>query len=319
MKQRGMELWLGVFVLAGLGIIVTLVLGFGGLLRMSRPLLRMSPPTYEVNVEFERVTGLRAGTPVRMLGIDIGQVKDLRFMKEGRGVALTLEIDGDVDIPSDAPLMVLTEGLLGDNYLEFGGGTGEPLSRKGDALVIGEPFRSPQEYLKEAVNGFKGTAATYEELARNLNKRLSDEEFFGNLKAAAAAVPKTIESFKATADELQKLTQQVSGEASELSAELKKLSESVNAQVEHQGKNLDKITDGLLESTGQLTKTLASLREVTETVRKGEGTVGGLLMRDDVYKEMVATLEKTQKMLDELRETVKFLREHPETVFWGRQ
>ncbi len=95
--------------------------------------------------------------------------------------------------------------------------------------------------------------------------------------------------------------------------------ESVNAQVEHQGKNLDKITEGLLESTGQLSKTLASLREVTETVRKGEGTVGGLLMKDDVYKEMVGTLEKTQTMLEELEATVKFIREHPEAFVWGRQ
>ena len=54
-------------------------------------------------------------------------------------------------------------------------------------------------------------------------------------------------------------------------------------------------------------------------MRKGEGTVGGLLMRDDVYKEMVGTLEHTQKMLGELEETVRFVREHPEAFVWGKQ
>ena len=137
MKQRAMELWLGVFVLGGVVVLGALVLLFGGLMKMSRP-------TYDVKVEFEKVTGLRPGTPVRMLGIDIGEVKDLQFRERGHGVQMVLQIDGSVDVPQDAPLMVLTEGLLGDNYLEFGGGTGKPLSHNGDALVIGEPFHPGQ-------------------------------------------------------------------------------------------------------------------------------------------------------------------------------
>ena len=39
---------------------------------------------------------------------------------------------------------------------------------------------------------------------------------------------------------------------------------------------------------------------------------------DEIYKEMVRTLEQTQKMLEELEETVKFIREHPEAFIWGR-
>jgi phospholipid/cholesterol/gamma-HCH transport system substrate-binding protein len=312
MKQRGMELWLGLFVLTGLVILATLVVLFGGLLRLSRP-------TYDVHAEFQKVTGLRQGTPVRMLGIEIGLVKDLKFRTQGQGVEMTLQIDGDVDVPSDAVLMVLTEGLLGDNYLEFGSGTAKPLSHAGDALVEGEPFKSPQEYLRDAVTGFKGTAATYEELAKNLNKRLSDEEFFDNLKKAAAATPKTIESFKETSEKIQELTKELATRSKEVSEDLKKVSDTVSAQVNHQGENMDKLTAELLVSIGELNKTFTSLRQVAQSVEKGEGTVGGLLMRDEVYKEMVATLQQTQKTLKELEETVHFIREHPDAIWKGRQ
>ena len=312
MRQRGMELWLGVFVLVGLGVLATLVLMFGGLLKYSRP-------TYEVKAEFEKVTGLKTGTPVRMLGIDIGEVKSLEFRELEGGVKMTLEIEGSVNIPKNAPLTVLTEGLLGDNYLEFGAGKGEAWEKNGEAKVKGESFKSPQEYLKEAVSGFKGTAATYEKLVENLNKRLSNDKFFENLEKAAEEAPKTLESFTQTSIKLQELTAKLSGQATEISNEVKKVSEGLTRQVEHQGKNMDKLTDGLLASTVELNKTLASLREVTETVRKGEGTVGGLLMKDDVYKEMVGTLQQTQKMLEELEETVRFVREHPEAFVWGKQ
>jgi len=306
-----MEVWLGVFVLVGLGVVATLVVEFGGLLKYSRT-------TYEVQVEFEKVTGLKTGTPVRMLGIEIGEVKNLKFREQGGGVKMTLQIEGGVNIPKDAPLAVLTEGLLGDNYLEFGAGKGEPLSKDGDALVTGEPFRSPQEYLKEAVNGFKGTAATYEELAKNLNRRLNDDEFFADLKKAAAEAPKTLESFTETSKKLQALTEKLSVQATEISDQVKKVSDGLTSQVEHQGKNMDKLTESLLASTAELNKMLVSLSAVTQTVAKGEGTVGGLLMKDDVYKEMVTTLQQTQKMVGELEEMVRFIRVHHREFLWGK-
>ena len=315
MKQRSMELWLGLFVLVGLVLLSGLIVLFGELLEFSQT-------TYEVKVRFDTVTGLRPGTPVRMLGIDIGKVRDLEFRPGGKGVDMILVIDGKVDIPSDSRLTVLTEGLLGDNYLEFGGGTGEPLGHDGDATVKGEAYKSPLEYLKDAVGGFKGTAATYDELARNLNKRLTDEEFFGNLKKAAKAAPEAIESFKATSVKLQELAQKLSAEATGLSTELKNLSAKVGKQVDRQGQNMDKLSEGLLTNMENLNKMLISLHEVTESVRKGEGTIGGLMMRDEVYKEMVGALEQTRKMLEELEETVKFIREHPEEFFrfslWGQ-
>jgi phospholipid/cholesterol/gamma-HCH transport system substrate-binding protein len=306
-----MEIMLGLFVLVGLIIL-------GGLIILFGQVLELSQGTYEVTAYFDKVTGLKPGTPVRLLGIDVGQVKDLRIRPGGDGVELTLLIHEDVNIPFDAKLTVLTEGLLGDNYLEFSSGTGEPISHAGDAVIQGEAYMSPQEYLQDAVSGLKGTAEAYEDLARNLNKRLTDEEFFGHLKEAARTAPEMMTSFKNTSDELQTLARKLNAEAEDLSAGLKRLTGKVEGQIEHQGSNLDDLTAGLGQSIDSLNKTPAELHEITESVRKGEGTVGGLMMRDEIYQQMLTTLERTERTMSELEETVKFIREHPDAFIWGR-
>lgn len=315
MKQSSMEVLLGLFVIAGLVLLAGLVVAFGQLLNLSRP-------TYEVKVDFTRLSGIGVGAPVRMLGIDIGKVAAHDLLPGGKGVRLTLAVYGQYSIPDDARMSVQTEGLLGDYYLEFSGGTGSPIPHDGAGVVnpkYVESYTPPTEIFQSALAKLDSTMANYNQLAVTLNKRLSNDQFFQDLDKTMQAAPQTVEDFRQMTLTVSKQVEDLVAESRKVMTDLRDLSDRLGKQVDSQGQNLDRLTAGLLTNVENLNRMLLALNRVTETINKGEGTVGGLLMRDEVYKELVATLQNSQKMLAEIRDMAKFIQEHPDALFWGHK
>ena len=84
---------------------------------------------------FEKVTGLKQGNPVSMLGLEIGKVDAMEINQEDLKAVVTLQVDKDIVIYDDAIASIKTEGLIGDRYLEIDpGGGGDPL-KPGDTIV----------------------------------------------------------------------------------------------------------------------------------------------------------------------------------------
>ncbi|MGY2083850.1 MCE family protein [Blastococcus sp. SYSU DS0539] len=72
---------------------------------------------YRVTAWFAQTVGLYAGSDVRILGIDVGQITDVR--PAGDRVRVQMEIDEDYDIPADAIAVVLAPSLVSDRYVQF--------------------------------------------------------------------------------------------------------------------------------------------------------------------------------------------------------
>ena len=77
----------------------------------ARPASTASPPTST------RRSGLYAGSDVRVLGIDVGEITDVTPM--GDRVRVEMVIDDDYDIPADAEAVILAPSLVSDRYVQF--------------------------------------------------------------------------------------------------------------------------------------------------------------------------------------------------------
>jgi phospholipid/cholesterol/gamma-HCH transport system substrate-binding protein len=71
----------------------------------------------KVTADFQRVTGLYSGSGVRMLGVQIGSVKDVEPM--GGFVRVTLEYDSKYRVPADAMAAIIPPSLIADRYVQF--------------------------------------------------------------------------------------------------------------------------------------------------------------------------------------------------------
>lgn len=110
-----MELKVGIFVFLGLVILVVFILSLGG--------FKTWTSGYRVNFNFGFINGVKIGAPVRFAGVDVGEVKEIRFVfvpqQEKTKVVVDCWVKREVKIPIDSTIWVNTLGLLGEKYIEI--------------------------------------------------------------------------------------------------------------------------------------------------------------------------------------------------------
>jgi phospholipid/cholesterol/gamma-HCH transport system substrate-binding protein len=128
MQKYSKESVVGIFVLAGLACIgyMTIQLGDLGL---------FEDDTYPLTARFTQVTGLRSGSVVNMLGLEVGRVGRMTMDQDKQMAAVELRIRKGIKVYDDAIASIKTEGLIGDRYVSVdAGGSGAEL-KPGDTIT----------------------------------------------------------------------------------------------------------------------------------------------------------------------------------------
>lgn len=117
MNKTKLDLWVGLFVAAGIVALLFLALKVGSTSALN------SAEGYEVIARFENIGGLKPRAPVKIAGVVVGRVADIQFDNDNYEAAVTLRLDKRYAFPKDSSAAILTSGLLGEQYvgLEAGG------------------------------------------------------------------------------------------------------------------------------------------------------------------------------------------------------
>jgi phospholipid/cholesterol/gamma-HCH transport system substrate-binding protein len=140
-RSRSLELKVGIFVFIGLVVLVWFVLLIGD--------FNLIKHGYLIKVKFGFANGIKIGAPMRLAGVDKGEVKEILLGHEGdtgnAQVILTAWVDSDTQIPRDSRAWVNTLGLLGEKYLEVIPGKDYQHILAPDEMLVGEDPASVQE------------------------------------------------------------------------------------------------------------------------------------------------------------------------------
>src|SRR5512142_1043174 len=109
---------------AKIGLFMLIILGVIGyfILKIEDIDLSRGKGTRQVKVVFDNVAGLDEKSAVRVAGVRKGKVSKIRLMSDGKA-EVTLDIDDDVPVHSNASAHVANLGLLGEKYIELDPGT----------------------------------------------------------------------------------------------------------------------------------------------------------------------------------------------------
>ncbi len=147
MKKYAMETTVGIFVVIGLLCIgyMTVKLGNIGFL---------GDNSYPLFARFTSVSGLRVGSSIEMLGIEIGRVEKLTMDQEEQVAVVKFRIQKGIKIYNDAIASIKTEGLIGDRYVSIdpGGGFDEQL-QPGELITETESPTDIQELISKYAFG----------------------------------------------------------------------------------------------------------------------------------------------------------------------
>jgi len=134
-KHQYVDLSVGLLMLSGLAALLLLAMKIAGLSGFS------AKDTYTVTAYFSNIGGLKVRAPVTVAGVNIGEVDGISLQPGSLNAKVTLKLRKDKPIPfEDATARILTQGLLGSNYIslvpgfEEDGGAKHPYLRDGDEV-----------------------------------------------------------------------------------------------------------------------------------------------------------------------------------------
>ncbi|MBP6344548.1 outer membrane lipid asymmetry maintenance protein MlaD [Neisseriaceae bacterium CLB008] len=131
MKQKTLELWVGLFVAIGLAALVFLSFNVANLVPGSS-----SGQSYTLKANFSDIGGLKPKAPVKASGVLVGRVQDISLDHDTYQAVVTLNMDGQYQFSTDASAEILTSGLLGEQYIGLMQGAEADDLQNGDTIAL---------------------------------------------------------------------------------------------------------------------------------------------------------------------------------------
>jgi phospholipid/cholesterol/gamma-HCH transport system substrate-binding protein len=73
--------------------------------------------SYTLSAKFNRIDGISTGSDVRMAGVKVGAVSDIKLDPKTYKALVTFSMKNGIQVPDDSTAQVLSDGLLGGAYL----------------------------------------------------------------------------------------------------------------------------------------------------------------------------------------------------------
>ena len=131
MQRMVLDLWVGVFVVAGIVALLILALKVG-----NASSTFSVGDTYRIYAEFDNIGGLKVRAPVKSAGVVVGRVEDIQFDTQRYVARVTMKIDKRYRFPKDTSVSILTSGLLGEQYVGLEAGGDSAMLKDGDVAKI---------------------------------------------------------------------------------------------------------------------------------------------------------------------------------------
>jgi phospholipid/cholesterol/gamma-HCH transport system substrate-binding protein len=130
MERTTIDLWVGLFVVMGLGALLVLALKVGNLSSVSMA------ESYAVTANFGNIGGLKVRAPVKSAGVVVGRVAEIRFDSQNYEARVILRLDKQYPFSRDTSASIMTSGLLGEQYVALESGGDSAQLKEGDKIQI---------------------------------------------------------------------------------------------------------------------------------------------------------------------------------------
>jgi phospholipid/cholesterol/gamma-HCH transport system substrate-binding protein len=133
MNNRAIEIWVGLFVAAGIAALFMLAMQVSNLSNIGSG----SADSYTISATFENVGGLKERAPVTVSGVLVGRVAAIDYDLEAYEAVVILRIDSAYDrFPEDTAASIFTSGLLGEQYIALEPGGSLENLEEGDRIQL---------------------------------------------------------------------------------------------------------------------------------------------------------------------------------------
>ncbi len=260
---------------------------------------------------FDNSSGLRNGAPVRLQGVDIGNVNGIRVVpgKPLTPVEVTMKVNTKYhfELRKDSVTSLSTAGVLGETYIDIDSSMAKgPEAQSGDTLTtrehpdIQDVVRSSQSTLQNMDALLKRTdriLAFVESGQGSIGKFIYDPNLYDRVNA-------TVNEFKGIVDEVKNGQGSIGQLIANDEAYNKAMAavDKINAIIDElqQGKG----TAGLFLKDPKLydnaNETIANVRKLSDDINAGKGAIGKLARDQQFADKLQNTMNKISDLTDRL-------------------
>lgn len=196
MKRLDLEFKVGIFVAMGIAILIAMIFSLNE--------LKYSLQKYTLKLQFDFANGIEISAPVRLAGVQVGEVKDIRLAidkeRNKTVVELMITLDKNARIEEDAEAFINTLAIIGEKYVEIVPGTpGKRTLKRGDPPLKGKdtvPIEKLTEKGYEVATGLGDTI-------KYLNRMIGDEQVQEAFKATIIDLRKLVGSANVVMDKVK--------------------------------------------------------------------------------------------------------------------
>jgi len=320
MTSRSQELKIGLFTVFGVGALAWLILMFG-------KLPQLLEQTYEVHVYCDRAPGVTEGTPVRISGIRIGEVKEVLFRdvtlardRPAGGptapVWLVLRINSRYQLRT-ASTIHISPGPLGDTFVDVTpGDPSSPLMHHGQVLPraaevgpeVGETILALQRVAQSLHQGLGEGGANVRRMLTKTEEAL--EEFKTTLTGVQRIVGDETnrQNIRATLGNVEKITKNVEEITAQVNRELPELTKQLHASVGNFNRLCEKVgargeaaLNKSVEAMDNAAVLFDGLHQFVQELRQSRGTIDKVFKDPRLYDNLMRGSEELVELVKELR------------------
>ena len=300
------QLKVGITVLVAsitLGILILLMSGTGGLFTR-----KVTLRSY-----FDNAGGLRIGAPVRLSGVDIGNVASIRIVsdpdKKLTPVEVTMKVNTKYheNLRKDSVTSLSTAGVLGETYIDIDSSQAAgPEAHDGDRLATRD---TPD--IQDVVRSSQSTLQNLDALLKRTDRIIAFIESGQGSVGKLIYDPTLYNRLASTITEFQGLVNEVSAGNGTIGKLLSsdELYNKANATVDKLNVVIDDINSGK-GTAGKLVNdptlynnandTIANVKKLTDDINAGKGAIGKLAKDQEFADKLQNTMNKLSALSDRL-------------------
>jgi len=252
---------------------------------------------YSLKTRFANVSGLKAGSPVRVAGMEVGSVTDVVFAGDQVDVIMQLNKDVRPRVTTSSTAVLGSVSLLGLGAVDItASSSGTPIQDWG-YVPTGKSAAALADVTNQASEGIAEITGLIKDARGGrgtIGKLMTDQQLYDELQAFVATagdVTKTLRSGQGTAGRLindPKI-------ANALEASLKNLEDMTRRINAGEGSIGTLLKDDAFASS--LTGATTNLRTLTDRINKGEGTAGKLVTDAALYNRLNSLTDRFDQLL----------------------
>ncbi len=264
---------------------------------------------------FDNASGLRVGAPVRLSGVDIGNVAAIRVVpdkdKQITPVQVVMKVSTkyNFDLRRDSVTSLETAGVLGETYLDIDSSQAiGPVVKDGDTL----PTQVHPDF-NEVVRSSQSTLQNMDALLKRADRILAFAESGKGSLGKLIYDPTLYDRFSQTVTEFKSVVDEIAQGNGSL-GKLINNNDAYNKFVATLDR-INQVADDLQAGKGSAGKflkdpalynnandTIANLKKVSEDINAGKGTLGRLTKDEELANKLDTTITKLAALTTALEE-----------------